>query len=750
MMLAFCCSLANIIDDVNAESMTQQIRDLATARGTSSHLAVPIAVDATAPAAPPSPASQPTQLTARRQEVADHNTSAWTHHDLARVAPMTDRDCDSSDAGDEWINLPHLDVAPITPVVAVAPARKGLTFQRNVGYQDDQYFRLTIGQFACYEPILVRTLAAHGHHLQAAKSAIWVPRWDDHNEQDAPQQLQHIWQEYPRLRHSMPALGSSAGGENAIEVQGAQCGLSATMKRATNVIKVVEAVCDMIAAQAHEQCLHVAWTILTKSCAHAFDYDARLIGAARLEPVVGHAREILGRALHAIAGPIDSLAARQLKLPGCFGGMGCRDAAEGPYAAAALWATLVSNGPQLKAVLRTMDAAARPMPELEQAAESLLAAGIDVSSGFATYTPAAALRYNSTPWAMDRKAAMLAGTASNNPSPSTRDDAEVSAKTAGPAGKQRAGQLFLALDALAAAELWHELPPPRRAILLAAGGQGSGSMWNMIGLGAKRTMQNGHFREAIRQRLGQSIADPQATCQLLRDATHDLERTTCSELMDHPSGMLVHPHVCTHGAARMRAHRAISHIVGRHCRALGAAVDYERHIPHLYQWDAQGHRYTEAILDIAITWPGEAIVHSYDVCIGCPLADRYTPAATRHTGQAATNAEKRKMDRYGESVGPISLETYGRLGYRSQIVLADIARTAAQLGTLTKPPGMLVRALRQDIDLALAFSNADNALLAQGALSMRAGPTVVPISRIVRALGAGSGEHQQAAPAEDG
>ena len=146
------------------------------------------------------------------------------------------------------------------------------------------------------------------------------------------------------------------------------------------------------------------------------------------------------------------------------------------------------------------------------------------------------------------------------------------------------GRAFSLVAAMQAAQVWNAAEPQRKTALLSAGGKGAGAMWTATGLGPRRMFHNAHFREAMRLRLGVSTAPPGTTCQLHRETAKDeAEPVVCGELME--TGLLIHPLLCKHGAARNRPHRALSRAVGRLTRAAGACVDYERHIPELYQWE---------------------------------------------------------------------------------------------------------------------------------------------------------------------
>ena len=217
----------------------------------------------------------------------------------------------------------------------------------------------------------------------------------------------------------------------------------------------------------------------------------------------------------------------------------------------------------------------------------------------------------------------------------------------------------------------------------------------------------------------------------------------CGQMLCGGDGLCLHPLTCDVAAARLRPHRACTTSLGRALRACGAAVDYERHVPHLYKWDPVGERYVKAILDIAASWPGGSTLGVWDVVISCPHTAR-----VRHRDScpeaAAESGERWKIQRYGGEVAPLALETYGRLGPRSTVALEHAAREAVLFGTAVLPPGLLLRRWRQDLDLAFAFAQADAVLSAKGALPRVAGPSF-PIGRVLRRRQATAGERRELA-----
>ena len=181
---------------------------------------------------------------------------------------------------------------------------------------------------------------------------------------------------------------------------------------------------------------------------------------------------------------------------------------------------------------------------------------------------------------------------------------------------------------------------------------------------------------------------------------------------------------------------------GRTLRAAGAEVDYERHVPHMYQWDPEKRVYREAILDVVAVWPGDSAMRCYDVTIASPHAARVNNP-WRRPGVAARAGEATKARRYGRQVRPLSFESYGRLGPHSLTCLREAAREASLFGRSDMSARQVEQRWRADMELALAYAQADAMLAAKGALPHVAGALYHPVGRMVRAPTAAGGEKRE-------
>jgi hypothetical protein len=152
----------------------------------------------------------------------------------------------------------------------------------------------------------------------------------------------------------------------------------------------------------------------------------------------------------------------------------------------------------------------------------------------------------------------------------------------------------------------------------------------------------------------------------------------------------------------------------------GAGIDLERAIPALYRIDTEG-KVTEAILDVVVITPGCSSSTPLDVTIRCPHAQRYnndaaTMKASVTPSVAARDGEKDKHARYGSSVLPIALETYGRMGEKSLEAVNQLANqvVAATASSRFHRGSDFVAALRCELERALFWNIADITLLSLG------------------------------------
>ena len=172
-MTAFCCAIQVALDEADA-SYAAEVR---------------------AKAERPLPACAPC------------SAAAMLSDSQAADAPMEEPLFEDDPMQGPPAHPPAADPPPPEPLDAARPPRV-----YHAGYQDDQYFRCTLGQFALYEPHLLHALARDGHELQGQKSGLWVPALDGVATADAPQLARTMWERYPRMEGGIAALGAACEG----------------------------------------------------------------------------------------------------------------------------------------------------------------------------------------------------------------------------------------------------------------------------------------------------------------------------------------------------------------------------------------------------------------------------------------------------------------------------------------------------------------------------------------------------------
>ncbi len=176
----------------------------------------------------------------------------------------------------------------------------------------------------------------------------------------------------------------------------------------------------------------------------------------------------------------------------------------------------------------------------------------------------------------------------------------------------------------------------------------------------------------------------------------------------HAKKPVEHPYLCDLGNARLRPHDCLKTKLAAELAALHVYADIERHVPSMYRVNEKGN-IEEAVLDIVVSYPGEAGMEAIDVTIRCPFHD----ATQKPPGPAASACKggaKQKVNKYGTRVIPLAFETFGRLHYDSveslRQMAAKVARsnngvTASGVGLATGPN--VYARLRRSAEQTLPF-----------------------------------------------
>ena len=167
----------------------------------------------------------------------------------------------------------------------------GYSAIKHIGVQDDQYFRVPAAVFPLFSRIMEGKLARDGHILQPAKCAVWIPALDCMwNEAAYPPEITEMTKRFPLAKGGIQALGTFAQGCYTTHLKVGVSGntypdLSMVQKRADQALRVIDELEQMLVHQSSIRTYHAVFIILQRSVSHAFDYDARLVGAVDLQPV---------------------------------------------------------------------------------------------------------------------------------------------------------------------------------------------------------------------------------------------------------------------------------------------------------------------------------------------------------------------------------------------------------------------------------------------------------------------------------
>ena len=130
-------------------------------------------------------------------------------------------------------------------------------------------------------------------------------------------------------------------------------------------------------------------------------------------------------------------------------------------------------------------------------------------------------------------------------------------------------RILSAAEAVQAAKLHAELSPEHQAIMLSAGGPGTGTSWTAMHKSATELVQNAQWRMETALRLGATPdAGPRSVCALKQENDgHMCEQS----LATHP----FHPFCCKYGGVRNRTHRGVQCTLRRLIDQAGGYADME-------------------------------------------------------------------------------------------------------------------------------------------------------------------------------
>ena len=553
---------------------------------------------------------------------------------------------------------------------------------RRLGYADDTFLDADPETLLQKWPAILAALQEAGHEVNATKCNLWTGA--DSTAMTAGMQaaLQQLCETFPANAQAIKIMGTEAGSAYTTAVGEPGAMALAAQARSDKAVELCKHVQELATTDIGIPRLGAAWTLLSKCCARALDYDARLVPSGALDAATSALDAALRDASTAIcAKTLDDDAWDQLTLPGPLAGCGLRlPSAMADVALWASWEAHQSRARDICTVLHREADHADADEEARLAAEVLQRRGVVAVSGRKlALTDAAATFLNGTGWDSEPE---------TNP----------------PAQRVRhLGECLRLLERLQAGRLWQRSDATQRTRLLSAGGAQAGMLWTALPDSGSRTMPDEHWRIATAARLGILRCPPGISCGLPRARG----KGCCGRTLDQ---WLRHVWHCKTGAARLRIHRALQMTLMRELRQSGGHVDVERAMPSMATIHPDG-TIEESIMDVTVWWPGTTAWFGIDVTIRYAGASRYY-GADRKAGTAAAAAEREKHRRYGRDVLPLAFEAGGRLGELSLLTLrrlADTVATAAGGQHLTTRQGMLTQ-WRRRLEAALHFAAADAVL----------------------------------------
>ena len=200
---------------------------------------------------------------------------------------------------------------------------------------------------------------------------------------------------------------------------------------------------------------------------------------------------------------VSELAWERAKLPTCFRGLGIRVAQMDFAAQATYWSAVDLHKAVMTSICEALNRPIRePHPEVATALAAktdLLLPGVAVDEhARVTIENEASNLYEASPWAADKRAAEVV-----RPAPvQTADRVPSKSLARDMAFAKLQSRILSAAEAVQAAKLHSEMLPEQQAIMLSAGGPGTGMCWTAMHKSPTELPQNAQWRMATALRLG--------------------------------------------------------------------------------------------------------------------------------------------------------------------------------------------------------------------------------------------------------
>ncbi len=532
-------------------------------------------------------------------------------------------------------------------------------------YQDDTYRVGPLKQLEASWQLWLNAITAMGGQVNLIKSVVWIPGGD--------QRMVHVYKnthpryELPFVTDGLEMLGGVLQERNKTYIGNMDNNISKVaerLKKATDyaslILKLGESAIDFSS--------HTSYILLAKSLREALSYDASIMPPGAAMTLFMKHDELVRRLLATIVStPIEAIAKILYQLPGPLGGLGMRTTTL--RSPPAYLANYIINGPVAALIANKMGKELIQQQSVKDSIvkcrDQLAALGIQVQSkDVVTYDAQVKAMLANSPWMIGHEM--------------TEFDKPCSGR--GLLGTIMSRVEFLQASTYSAGN--SNISQHSLAKWQSAGGPGVGKFWTEIP-GAGNLIDNTHFIVMTASRLDTLQVVDGFQCQLRRAKPkteggprvprHLPGDRRCNGMLKNP---LEHPYLCELGNARLRPHDCLKIQIAAERAALHVYADLERHVPSMYKVNEKGN-IEEAVLDIVVSYPGEAGMAAIGVTVRCPFHD----AAQKPPGPAASACNagaKQKVNKYGARVVPLAFETFGRLHYDSVESLRQIAAKVAR------------------------------------------------------------------------
>ena len=174
---------------------------------------------------------------------------------------------------------------------------------------------------------------------------------------------------FPATSGTITIMGTEAGAAYTTALGDAKATADAARQRADTAVQLCRHVAELATTDLGIPRLGAAWTLLTKCCARALDYDARLVPSGALAGVTSNLDDAVRKTVTAVCAkdlPTDAWA--QATLPGPLGGCGLR--LPSAMLDIGLWASWEAHQGRAREICTTLGRPGDHAPADEEAAEA--------------------------------------------------------------------------------------------------------------------------------------------------------------------------------------------------------------------------------------------------------------------------------------------------------------------------------------------------------------------------------------------